>query len=263
VTGSVLRRAPHDRRQLRRSRPDRVENFKFVKRTRNRTAKQTMPSPPCCCAGGRSAVSSEAYPDLEEFYADTHVSIAKSSGSSARPVCRYVQLDDTNFALLCDRKLAESFAATGTIRMNAERSQTLINSVVAAPAGMAAEFAPASGIADHMAVPVRRTTELIRFGEAFGHSSGSYPSRRKDSGELRIAEKAKFVSSSALAATGLAELPELFAIDTCDVGVELLQVRVGLGAHCRRPRAAAWWANGMVCLAVRFVFAFTNLKFST
>ena len=124
--------------KLRHSRPIEVENFKFVKANTKRTAKQTMPSPTMLLRGGRSAVSSEVYPDLEEFYADIARVYREELRQLGAAGCRYVQLDDTNFAFLCDPKLAESFRRDGyDPNVLAERFAKLINSVIAdRPAGM-------------------------------------------------------------------------------------------------------------------------------
>jgi len=125
--------------KLRHSRPIEVENFKFVKANTKRTAKQAMPSPTMLLRGGRSAVSSEAYPDLEEFYTDIARVYREELGQLGAAGCRYVQLDDTNFAFLCDPKLAESFRQDGYDPDELpERFAKLINSVIAdRPAGMA------------------------------------------------------------------------------------------------------------------------------
>jgi len=124
--------------KLRHSRPIEVENFKFVKANTKRTAKQTMPSPTMLLRGGRSAVSSEAYPDLEEFYADIARVYREELRQLGAAGCGYVQLDDTNFAFLCDPKLAESFRQDGYDPDELpERFAKLISSVIAdRPAGM-------------------------------------------------------------------------------------------------------------------------------
>jgi len=126
--------------KLRHARPIEVENFKFVKANTKRTAKQTIPSPTMLLRGGRAAVSPEAYPDLQEFYAD----IAKAYREELRQLgeagCRYVQLDDTNFAFLCDSKFVDTFRRDGYDPAEMpERFAKLINSVIAGrPDGMVA-----------------------------------------------------------------------------------------------------------------------------
>jgi 5-methyltetrahydropteroyltriglutamate--homocysteine methyltransferase len=125
--------------KLRHTRAIEVENFKFVKANTSRTAKQTMPSPTMLLRGGRAAVSAEAYPDLEEFHAD----VAKVYREELRQLgdagCRYAQLDDTNFAFLCDPRLADIFRRDGyDLERLPGQFARLINSAIAdRPAGMA------------------------------------------------------------------------------------------------------------------------------
>jgi 5-methyltetrahydropteroyltriglutamate--homocysteine methyltransferase len=99
--------------KLRHSRPIEVENFSFVRANTTRTPKQTIPSPTMLLRGGRAAVSVQAYPDLEEFHADIASVYREELRQLGDAGCRYVQLDDTNFAFLCDPKLAETYARDG------------------------------------------------------------------------------------------------------------------------------------------------------
>src|SRR5438445_6117389 len=124
--------------KLRHTQPIEVENFRFVKANTTRTAKQTIPSPTMLLRGGRAAVSSEAYPDLEEFYTDIARVYREELRQLGEAGCRYVQLDDTNFAFLCDPKLADTFRRDGYDPDEMpERFAKLINSVIAGrPAGM-------------------------------------------------------------------------------------------------------------------------------
>ena len=126
--------------KLRHVRPIEVANFAFVKANTRRTAKQTMPSPTMLLRGGRGAVSREAYPDLEEFHADIANVYREELAQLGAAGCSYVQLDDTNYAYLCDAKLRETFRQWGYDPGEApERFARLINAAIAArPAGMAA-----------------------------------------------------------------------------------------------------------------------------
>jgi 5-methyltetrahydropteroyltriglutamate--homocysteine methyltransferase len=99
--------------KLRHSRPIEVENFKFVRGHTLRTAKQTMPSPTMLLRGGRDAVSTTAYPDLAEFHADIAKVFQEELCQLGAVGCTYVQLDDTNYAYLCDPKLREVFREWG------------------------------------------------------------------------------------------------------------------------------------------------------
>ena len=124
--------------KLRHTRPIEVENFKFVKANTSRTAKQTMPSPTMLLRGGRAAVSREAYPDLGEFHADIAKVYREELKQLSEAGCRYVQLDDTNFAFLCDPKLAETYRRDGyDLERLPGQFVDLINSAIAGrPAGM-------------------------------------------------------------------------------------------------------------------------------
>jgi len=124
--------------KLRHSRPIEVDNFSFVKANTRRTAKQTMPSPTMLLRGGRAAVSREAYPDLEEFHADIAQVYREELAQLGEAGCRYAQLDDTNFAFLCDPKLADTFRRDGyDLGSLPGRFAELINSAIAQrPAGM-------------------------------------------------------------------------------------------------------------------------------
>src|SRR6185295_9370181 len=57
--------------------------------------------------GGRGAISHEAYPDLDNFYADVAAAYQAELRSLGEAGCTYLQLDDTNLAYLCDEKLRQ------------------------------------------------------------------------------------------------------------------------------------------------------------
>ncbi|HEY7242218.1 MAG TPA: 5-methyltetrahydropteroyltriglutamate--homocysteine S-methyltransferase [Burkholderiales bacterium] len=120
--------------KLRRSKPIEVESFSFLKATTKKVAKQTIPSPTMLLRGGRGAVSREAYPDLAEFRADVARVYREELRALADAGCSYVQLDDTNFAYLCDAKLKQVWEAWGS---DAGAMADLINAALAGrPAGL-------------------------------------------------------------------------------------------------------------------------------
>ena len=123
--------------RLRRSRPIELDGFRFLRAQTKRTPKQTIPSPTMLLRGGRDAVSREAYPDLEEFHADIARVYREELGALGEAGCSYVQLDDTNFAYLCDPKLRETFRRWG--HDSPMQFAQLVNAVlVGRPAGMTA-----------------------------------------------------------------------------------------------------------------------------
>ncbi|HET7764466.1 MAG TPA: 5-methyltetrahydropteroyltriglutamate--homocysteine S-methyltransferase [Burkholderiales bacterium] len=124
--------------KLRHARPIEVENFRFLKANTARTAKQTMPSPTMLLRGGRAAVSADAYPDLAEFHADIAEVYREELRQLGEAGCRYVQLDDTNFAFLCDPKLAETYRRDGydLARLPGQFAELINAAIAGRPAGM-------------------------------------------------------------------------------------------------------------------------------
>ncbi len=104
------------------------------------TPKVTIPSPTMLhFRGGRAGISKEAYPELEPvFYDDVARAYADELQSLFDAGCRYVQMDDTNMAYLCDEKMREAARQRGDDPNELpHRYATFINKVVALkPAGM-------------------------------------------------------------------------------------------------------------------------------
>jgi 5-methyltetrahydropteroyltriglutamate--homocysteine methyltransferase len=103
VTGRLARPAPIF-----------VEPFRFLKSVARAVPKLTLPSPSVLhFRGGREAIDRGAYRELEEFYAD----LARVYGEEVRDLgaagCRYLQIDEVNFAYLCDPALREQARALG------------------------------------------------------------------------------------------------------------------------------------------------------
>jgi 5-methyltetrahydropteroyltriglutamate--homocysteine methyltransferase len=91
-----------------------ADDFAFLKSVTTRVPKVTIPSPTMLhFRGGRGAISRDAYPDLDAFYADVAAAYRDELRSLGRAGCRYVQLDDTNLAYLCDEKMREGARARG------------------------------------------------------------------------------------------------------------------------------------------------------
>ena len=96
------------------TRPIMADHFEFLKSITTRTPKMTIPSPSMLhLRGGRAAISSEAYPDLTEFWVDVAAAYRVAIGHLADAGCRYLQLDDITFAYLCDPKVQANCRANG------------------------------------------------------------------------------------------------------------------------------------------------------
>ncbi len=104
------------------------------------TPKVTIPSPTMLhFRGGRGGISREAYPELDPaFYDDTARAYGDELQSLFDAGCRYVQMDDTNMAYLCDEKMREAARQRGDDPNELpHRYAGFINKVVALkPSGM-------------------------------------------------------------------------------------------------------------------------------
>ncbi|KAF2277758.1 UROD/MetE-like protein [Westerdykella ornata] len=88
--------------------PIQVDDYKFLQETitklgSNATPKVCIPSPTMVhFRGGRASIDIEAYPDLDVFFDDLARVYQEELASLYEAGARFVQLDDTNLAYLCD-----------------------------------------------------------------------------------------------------------------------------------------------------------------
>jgi len=125
--------------KVRHTKPIQLADFRFLKSATSGTPKVTIPSPTMLhFRGGRGAISKDAYPDLDAFYADVAAGYADELNSLGAAGCTYVQLDDTNLAYLCDEKMREGARARGDDPDELPRRYArLINAAIAGrPKGM-------------------------------------------------------------------------------------------------------------------------------
>jgi methionine synthase II (cobalamin-independent) len=89
-----------------------IEHFKFLKAHCQTTPKMTIPAPSTFhFRQGRAAIGKDAYPNLDIFFDDIAVTWRKAIRAFYDAGCRYLQLDDTAWAMLCDpRERAQSKA---------------------------------------------------------------------------------------------------------------------------------------------------------
>jgi 5-methyltetrahydropteroyltriglutamate--homocysteine methyltransferase len=81
-----------------------LDHFRFLRgHATGATPKMTIPSPSVLhFRGGRKAVSESVYPELDDFYRDLGAAYNRAVHAFADAGCRYLQLDETNLAYLCD-----------------------------------------------------------------------------------------------------------------------------------------------------------------
>jgi len=88
---------------LRHVRDIQVDDFRYLSSLVTQTPKVSIPSPTMVhFRGGRAAIDLEAYPDLDVFFADLAACYRAEIDALYAAGCRYLQLDDTNLAYLCD-----------------------------------------------------------------------------------------------------------------------------------------------------------------
>ena len=141
ATGDVNFAPPvmHVTGKLRHVRPIQVADFAFLRSVAKRLPKVTIPSPTMLhFRGGRNAISREAYPDMEGFYDDVAACYRDELKQLGAAGCRYLQLDDTNLAYLCDPKMREGARQRGDDPNELPRRYAkLINAAIAGrPTGM-------------------------------------------------------------------------------------------------------------------------------
>ncbi|MBD0279126.1 MAG: 5-methyltetrahydropteroyltriglutamate--homocysteine S-methyltransferase [Flavisolibacter sp.] len=109
-----------------------VDDYNYLKSVTTRTPKVTIPSPTMVhFRGGRKAIDINAYPDMDEFFADLSQCYRDEISALYKAGCRYIQLDDTNLAYLCDPKMREEAAQRGDDPNELPKTYAaLINSVI-------------------------------------------------------------------------------------------------------------------------------------
>ncbi len=109
-----------------------VDDFNFLKSVTTQTPKVSIPSPTMVhFRGGRQSIAIDAYPDLDEFFADLADCYRAEINALYAAGCRYIQLDDTNLAYLCDPKMREAAKARGEDPNELPRTYAaLINAVI-------------------------------------------------------------------------------------------------------------------------------------
>lgn len=118
--------------KLRHVRNIQVDDFNFLKSVTPQTPKVSIPSPTMVhFRGGRKSIDIEAYPDMDEFFHDLAAAYRAEIAALYGAGCRYIQLDDTNLAYLCDVKMRAAAVERGEDPNALPRTYAaLINSVI-------------------------------------------------------------------------------------------------------------------------------------
>ncbi|MEF2550894.1 5-methyltetrahydropteroyltriglutamate--homocysteine S-methyltransferase [Aurantimonas sp. A2-1-M11] len=104
----------HISEPVRHAGPIQGADFEYLKTQTRQTPKVTIPAPSMLhFRGGRDAISRDVYPDLDQFYDDLSAAYRAEIRDLADRGCRYLQMDDTNLAYLCDPAIRASTARRG------------------------------------------------------------------------------------------------------------------------------------------------------
>lgn len=109
-----------------------VADFNYLQSVVSQTPKVSIPSPTMVhFRGGRKSIDINSYPDMDEFFADLGAAYRKEIDRLYQAGLRYLQLDDTNLAYLCDPKMRAAAAERGEDPNELLRTYaSLINSVI-------------------------------------------------------------------------------------------------------------------------------------
>ncbi|MEZ5044752.1 MAG: 5-methyltetrahydropteroyltriglutamate--homocysteine S-methyltransferase [Saprospiraceae bacterium] len=91
-----------------------VADFNYLKSVVSQTPKVSIPSPTMVhFRGGRKSIDIDSYPDMDQFFHDLAAAYRQEIDHLYQAGLRYLQLDDTNLAYLCDPKMRAAAAARG------------------------------------------------------------------------------------------------------------------------------------------------------
>jgi 5-methyltetrahydropteroyltriglutamate--homocysteine methyltransferase len=109
-----------------------VADFKFLKSVVTQIPKVSIPSPTMVhFRGGRKSIDINSYPDMDKFFQDLAMAYRKEIDHLYKAGLRYLQLDDTNLAYLCDPKMRAAALERGEDPNELPKTYAaLINSVI-------------------------------------------------------------------------------------------------------------------------------------
>ena len=113
--GATLSHALRVNGPIRYNHPVMVDHFRFLaSHVHSAMPKQTIPSPSVVhFRGGRGAIDSRVYPELDGFFADLGEAYHSAVQAFAGAGCRYLQLDEVYIAYLCDPEQIAGLKARG------------------------------------------------------------------------------------------------------------------------------------------------------
>ena len=100
--------------KIARSKPIQVEDLKFIKSVTKVMPKVCIPSPTLMhFRGGRENVDIKAYPQMKDFFTDVAKAYQTEINDMVAAGLKYIQIDDTNLAYLCDETFRDAVKRIG------------------------------------------------------------------------------------------------------------------------------------------------------
>jgi len=91
-----------------------IDHFKFLKAHSKVTPKMTIPAPSTLhFRQGRQSIDKKVYPDLDAYFDDVAGAYRKAIRAFYDAGCRYLQMDDTAWSMLCDPNEREKSKGRG------------------------------------------------------------------------------------------------------------------------------------------------------
>lgn len=125
--------------KIRHTKPIQRRDYEYLASLTHETPKVALPSPTMMhFRAGRAGIPEDVYPTMDEFYADVAQAYREEVADLADAGCRYIQMDDTNLAYLCDESHRADARARGVDPDDTPRqyAQLINDSFAAAPADM-------------------------------------------------------------------------------------------------------------------------------
>lgn len=112
---TVGQRSPRIVDKIKWAGPTNIDNFQFIAaNAKNSLPKMTLPGPAYIhYRAGRNNISSDVYPNLDDFWNDLTNAYKDELNSLFDAGCSYVQLDETSIAKLGDETIREGLAKRG------------------------------------------------------------------------------------------------------------------------------------------------------
>jgi 5-methyltetrahydropteroyltriglutamate--homocysteine methyltransferase len=91
-----------------------LEHFKYLKAHSKVTPKMTIPAPSTLhFRQGRASIDRKVYPELDAYFDDVAMAYRKAIRAFYDAGCRYLQMDDTAWSMICDPKEREHSKGRG------------------------------------------------------------------------------------------------------------------------------------------------------